>query len=51
MGANTVLSAYTGPDGGLTSVNRSQKHLSIADPEIDFIDNPDEQNESKIDFD
>lgn len=49
IGPETVLNACTGPDGGLTSVNKSQKHLSIADPEIDFIDiHDDQQNESKF---
>lgn len=34
-----VLSSLTGPHGGLASVNQTEKHLSASDPEINFIDN------------
>ncbi|OAD53519.1 hypothetical protein WN48_09821 [Eufriesea mexicana] len=33
-----VVNAYTGPDNGLTSVNVQQRHLSINDIDIDYID-------------
>lgn len=33
-----VLVAATGPDGGLTTVNRRQRHLSVSDPDVRFID-------------
>ncbi|XP_015429432.1 PREDICTED: PP2C-like domain-containing protein CG9801 [Dufourea novaeangliae] len=33
-----VIAAYTGPDSGLTAVNVQQKHLSINDVDIDYID-------------
>ncbi|XP_024873072.1 PP2C-like domain-containing protein CG9801, partial [Temnothorax curvispinosus] len=39
-----VFAAYTGPDSGLTAVNLQQKHLSISDTDIDYIDMLD-QNE------
>lgn len=33
-----VLCAITGPDGGLTTVNKQEKHVSVSDPDIHFID-------------
>lgn len=33
-----VFAATTGPERGLTSVNLKQKHLSISDPDVDYID-------------
>ena len=33
-----VRAAHTGPDNGLTAVNLQQKHLSINDIDIDYID-------------
>lgn len=39
-----IFAAYTGPDSGLTAVNLQQKHLSINDTDIDYIDMLD-QNE------
>lgn len=33
-----VVSAHTGPDNGLTTVNVQQRHLSINDIDIDYID-------------
>lgn len=39
-----IFAAYTGPDSGLTAVNLQQKHLSISDTDIDYIDMLD-QNE------
>jgi hypothetical protein len=32
------FAALTGPDGGLTTVNRHQRHLSTSDPDVDYID-------------
>jgi hypothetical protein len=37
-----VVAAMTGPNGGLTTVNQKQRHLSISDPDVHFIDNADE---------
>lgn len=28
----------TGPEGGLTTINPSKKHLSTSDPDVDYID-------------
>ncbi|XP_029052655.1 PP2C-like domain-containing protein CG9801 [Osmia bicornis bicornis] len=39
-----ILAAHTGPDNGLTTVNLQQRHLSINDIDIDYIDMLD-QNE------
>uniref|UniRef100_A0A1W7R9Y8 PP2C-like domain-containing protein CG9801 n=1 Tax=Hadrurus spadix TaxID=141984 RepID=A0A1W7R9Y8_9SCOR len=33
-----VLSAYTGPTGGLTQVNQKQRAFDSSDPDVDFID-------------
>ncbi|XP_015123234.1 PP2C-like domain-containing protein CG9801 [Diachasma alloeum] len=33
-----VFAAVTGPDRGLTTVNLRQRHLSISDPDVDYID-------------
>lgn len=41
-GPNTVIGCYSGPNGGLTTVRRTEKHLSILDGDIDFIDTYDE---------
>lgn len=38
-----VISSLTGPHGGLVSVNQTEKHLSASDPEINFIDNLDDE--------
>lgn len=32
----------TGPNGGLTTVNQRERHLSISDPDVHFIDVMDE---------
>lgn len=32
------FAAITGPDRGLTTVNLKQRHLSISDPDVDYID-------------
>ncbi|XP_050539772.1 PP2C-like domain-containing protein CG9801 isoform X2 [Daktulosphaira vitifoliae] len=46
-----VIASLTGPNGGLQSVNQTEKNLSVSDPEINFIDNIDgecdEYNEEK----
>lgn len=34
----SILYSMTGPDGGLTTVNKRGKHLSMSDPDIHFID-------------
>lgn len=44
QGNEEVFAAYTGPNSGLTAVNLQQKHLSISDTDIDYIDMLD-QNE------
>lgn len=38
--SKAVLVAMTGPNGGLTTVNHHQRHLSISDPDVHFIDEP-----------
>ncbi|KRT80503.1 hypothetical protein AMK59_7283 [Oryctes borbonicus] len=45
-GSESIVGCYTGPNGGLTTVKRSEKHLSIADPDIDFIDTQQEESAS-----
>ncbi|KAJ8964219.1 hypothetical protein NQ314_005048 [Rhamnusium bicolor] len=42
-GPNTTIGCYSGPSGGLTTVRRSEKHLSVLDADIDFIDTHDEE--------
>lgn len=42
-GPNTHIGCYSGPNGGLTTVKRTEKHLSVPDDDIDFIDNPEEE--------
>ena len=37
-GPHSVFASLTGPGGGLTTVNPSQKHLSTSDPDVDYID-------------
>ena len=37
-GPDAVVAALTGPDGGLTTVNRKQRHITTSDPDVDFID-------------
>jgi len=39
-----VVSSLTGPHGGLVSVNQTEKHLSANDPEINFIDNLEDES-------
>lgn len=39
-----IVSAFTGPDGGLTTVNRGQRgHVTSQDPDVAYIDS-DEDN-------
>ncbi|XP_034255002.1 PP2C-like domain-containing protein CG9801 [Thrips palmi] len=37
-GPESIVAALTGPDGGLTTVNRKQRHITTSDPDVDFID-------------
>lgn len=37
-GPESIIAALTGPDGGLTTVNRKQRHITTSDPDVDFID-------------
>lgn len=34
----SIFASMTGPEGGLTTINPSQKHLSTSDPDVDYID-------------
>ncbi|XP_028129070.1 PP2C-like domain-containing protein CG9801 isoform X3 [Diabrotica virgifera virgifera] len=45
-GPNTVIGCYSGPNGGLTTVKRIEKHLSVLADEIDYIDTPEEETDS-----
>lgn len=45
-GPDTVVGCYTGPNGGLTTVKRIEKHLSVLDDDIDYIDTHDEETDS-----
>ncbi|XP_014278663.1 PP2C-like domain-containing protein CG9801 [Halyomorpha halys] len=36
--SGNVISAMTGPNGGLTTVNKKRRHLSISDPDVRFAD-------------
>lgn len=38
IGPDSIIGCYSGPNGGLTTVKRTEKHLTILDGEIDFID-------------
>lgn len=42
MGPDSTIGCYSGPNGGLTTVKRLEKHLSIPDTDIDFIDTQEE---------
>lgn len=42
-GPNTIIGCYSGPNGGLTTVKRIEKHLCLLDADIDFIDTHDEE--------
>lgn len=37
-GPESIVAALTGPEGGLTTVNRKQRHITTSDPDVDFID-------------
>ncbi|XP_049824634.1 PP2C-like domain-containing protein CG9801 isoform X2 [Aethina tumida] len=41
-GADSIIGCYSGPNGGLTTVKRTEKHLSVLDADIDFIDTTDD---------
>ena len=34
----SIFASMTGPEGGLTTINPSKKHLSTSDPDVDYID-------------
>lgn len=36
--SDSIYAALTGPDGGLTTVNRKERHITTNDPDVDFID-------------
>lgn len=42
-GSETIIGCYSGPHGGLATVKRTEKHLSLLDADIDFIDTPQEE--------
>lgn len=42
-GSDTIVGCYSGPSGGLTTVKRTEKHLSVLDADIDFIDTPQDE--------
>nr|XP_022899738.1 PP2C-like domain-containing protein CG9801 isoform X2 [Onthophagus taurus] len=42
IGPECIVGCHTGPNGGLATVKRTEKHLSIAEAEIDFIDTQEE---------
>ncbi|XP_030747522.1 PP2C-like domain-containing protein CG9801 isoform X2 [Sitophilus oryzae] len=42
-GADSIIGCYSGPNGGLTTVTRTEKHLSVLADDIDFIDTPEEE--------
>lgn len=44
---DAIIAAFTGPEHGLTSVNVKQKHLSISDPDVDYIDIIDQQSDQQ----
>ncbi|XP_060532731.1 PP2C-like domain-containing protein CG9801 isoform X2 [Cylas formicarius] len=51
-GSSSIIGCYTGPNGGLTTVKRTEKHLCIPDDDIDFIDtHEDEPDESHAESD
>ncbi|XP_076257159.1 PP2C-like domain-containing protein CG9801 isoform X4 [Rhynchophorus ferrugineus] len=43
-GTESIIGCYSGPNGGLTTVSRTEKHLSVPDDDIDFIDTPEEES-------
>ncbi|VEN41940.1 unnamed protein product, partial [Callosobruchus maculatus] len=47
-GPNTVIGCYSGPNGGLTTIKRVEKHLSVLDPDIDFIDKYEENGDQGL---
>ncbi|XP_066996782.2 PP2C-like domain-containing protein CG9801 [Anabrus simplex] len=51
LGTQSVFAALTGPDGGLTTVNRRQRHLSTSDPDVDYIDILEQQAERESNAD
>lgn len=49
-GSETIVGCYTGPQGGLSTVKRTEKHLSVLDADIDFIDTPQEEQGKNCHF-
>lgn len=49
-GAESITGCYTGPNGGLATVKRTEKHLSITDADIDFIDTQQDENRKLYNF-
>lgn len=47
-GPSSVIGCYSGPNGGLTTVRRTEKHLSILDNDIDFIDTYEEDTSKHL---
>ncbi|XP_065173169.1 PP2C-like domain-containing protein CG9801 isoform X2 [Atheta coriaria] len=47
-GPETIVGCFSGPDGGLTAVKRKEKHLSLGENDIDFIDTQDEQTGENV---
>lgn len=47
-GPSSVIGCYSGPNGGLTTVRRTEKHLSILDHDIDFIDTYEEDTSKHL---
>lgn len=45
--SDSIYAALTGPDGGLTTVNRKQRHITTNDPDVDFIDILDNGDDEK----
>ncbi|KAF5284605.1 hypothetical protein FQA39_LY16963 [Lamprigera yunnana] len=42
IGPDSIVGCYSGPNGGLTTVKRLEKHLSVPDSDIDYIDTTEE---------
>ena len=43
-----IIATHTGPDGGLTTVNRGQRgHVTSQDPDVSFIDSEEDSPSSQ----
>ena len=47
-GPSSVFAAMTGPEGGLTTVNRRERHITTNDPDVDFIDIHDQTENEQV---